>query len=754
MPLGGLDTGCLDIEATGMLGYSTIFNQLFAPRGIYNAPFLALSVDGKTCLLATDTRGKEQRPLRRDSGLWPPFDYTPAYFDAGPAGVERAQSIDYWGHYPMLDMEFVTARPVEVGLRAFSPLLPGDSKTSMLPGALFEFSLRNPTGARHRGTLVFSFPGFEATPATAAKSPRKYARKAMAGELTGVSVSTLDKGTAREMSYVLACFDGGSTRHGGALGAMGGAWNSIERTLPVVRDDASGATLALDFELEPGASTTRRVVLSWYAPYWNGSGAPDTESRNVFRHMYARHYSDAVAVARKLAADRAALEKRVVAWQEVIYGDARVPGWLADCLINNLYLIPETSMWGQSTGSLSKFALADGLFGLNECPRGCPQMECLPCSFYGNIPVVYFYPEAALSTLRGYKAYQFADGRPPWVFGGITANKAENRDAWDLGSPDAGYQTVLNGACYVIMADRYWRTVGDDAFLKEFYPSVRRANDFAMNLRPKYGPSQVMAMPEPGTDTHDMGDTEWFEAPEPGWKGYVTHAGGVRMAQVQVMKRMAQAMKDNEYVAKCDQWLDAGSKVLEEVLWNGSYYLNFHDKENDLKSDLIFGYQLDGEWIVDAHGVPGVFPEKRVRTVLETIRKANCKISQTGATNYADADGLPTKVGGYGTYSYFPPELMMLAMTYMYEGQREFGLELLRRCMENIVCEWGYTWDAPNFMRGDKDTGERTFGADYYQNMMLWFVPAALAGEDMTGPLKEGGLVSRVLRAASGRGRQ
>lgn len=258
-------------------------------------------------------------------------------------------------------------------------------------------------------------------------------------------------------------------------------------------------------------------------------------------------------------------------------------------------------------------------------------------------------------------------------------------------------------------------------------------------------------MPEPGTDTHGLGDTEWFEAPEPGWKGYVAHAGAVRMAQVQIMKRMAQAAKDDAYVKKCDEWLDAGAKVLEEILWNGSYYLNFHDKENDIKSDLIFGYQLDGEWIVDSHGVPGVFPKHRVRTTLETIRNANCKISQTGATNYAVADGTPTKVGGYGTYSYFPPELMMLAMTYMYEGEREFGMWLLHRCMENMVCEWGYTWDAPNFMRGDKDTGERTFGADYYQNMMLWFVPAAMAGLDMTAPLEDGGLVQRVVRAAAGK---
>ena len=71
--------------------------------------------------------------------------------------------------------------------------------------------------------------------------------------------------------------------------------------------------------------------------------------------------------------------------------------------------------------------------------------------------------------------------------------------------------------------------------------------------------------------------------------------------------------------------------------------------------------------------------------------------------------------------------------------------------MENIVCKWGYTWDAPNIMRGDKDTGERHFGVDYYQDqdMMLWAVPAAMARQDLTGPCKKGGLVERIIKAAS-----
>ena len=58
-------------------------------------------------------------------------------------------------------------------------------------------------------------------------------------------------------------------------------------------------------------------------------------------------------------------------------------------------------MWAQTKPPLPAFIRPeDGLFGMNECPRGCPQIECIPCSFYGNQPVVYFFPQLALSTLR------------------------------------------------------------------------------------------------------------------------------------------------------------------------------------------------------------------------------------------------------------------------------------------------------------------------------------------------------------------
>ena len=47
MPLGGLDTGCIDVEPNGMFGYSTIFNHLVEPRALLNLPMLGLACRGE-----------------------------------------------------------------------------------------------------------------------------------------------------------------------------------------------------------------------------------------------------------------------------------------------------------------------------------------------------------------------------------------------------------------------------------------------------------------------------------------------------------------------------------------------------------------------------------------------------------------------------------------------------------------------------------------------------------------------------------
>ena len=91
----------------------------------------------------------------------------------------------------------------------------------------------------------------------------------------------------------------------------------------------------------------------------------------------------------------------------------------------------------------------------------------------------------------------------------------------------------------------------------------------------------------------------------------------------------------------------------------------------------------------------------------------------------------------------------MLGMVFMIEGQRDYGLEFLRKLQYSNGLVQGHNWDLPCIIRGD--TGERNSGTDYYQNMMLWAVPATVLGFDLAGLCAPGGLVDTIIRAGAGK---
>jgi len=738
--LGGVDTGCLDLETSGLLGYCTIFNSHVPRRGPINLPILGISVGRETWVLCDPKQTKQGSGEYQVRAPKMPSPAVPAGLCLD--GVRTAKEIHYWGHYPVADLEFETDAPVSVGMRAWAPFLPGDVLDSMIPGIVFEVHLRNTSKSRQRGAVAFSFPG----PTEQEAGTNEFARKEIRGDFSGVFV----RGDLA--SYALGVIGREKVRMGGEIGADSAAWAAIATALPPALDSCPGSSAAVDFALAPGTSTVIRFALTWCAPTWNGVGhngatsVPEGYSGEprTFTHMYAKHYPSAARTAQALAENHESLLKRILAWQQAIYTDERLPVWLRDSLVNVLYMITEDGCWAQAKPPIPEWVREDdGLFGMNECPRGCPQIECLPCSFYGSLPIAYLFPDLELSTLRGYKGYQYEDGAPTWVFGGCTGRTPYI----DFAYPTRGYQFASNGVSLAALVDRFLmcRDGADRQFLREFYPMVKRSMIHTVNLRttPEYTIGErIISMPDGNVAT------EWFEAPEPGWAGMTAHVGGLHLAELRIAERMAKEAADNGFANQCAQWIEAAREAMEKRLWTGSYYLNYWEPETGRKSEFVFGYQLDGEWIADHHGLPGTLLPERVRTVLDTIKRCNIAVTKYGAVNYANPDGTPAQVKGYGTYSYFPPEALMLAMTYMYNGEREFGIELARKVWHNLVCVQGYTWDLPNIMRGDVDTGERTFGNDYYQDMMLWSLPAALAGEDLSAPVKPGGLVDRVLCAA------
>lgn len=122
MPLGGVDTGCLDVETSGLFGYSTIFNSHVPRGGPVNEPFLGIVVGGQTWVLTNGLAKEYDEPKGAfaQPGKPLPSSTTASLrpLDLGPANV--AKDIRYWGHYPVADMEFDTAAPVGVSLRAWA----------------------------------------------------------------------------------------------------------------------------------------------------------------------------------------------------------------------------------------------------------------------------------------------------------------------------------------------------------------------------------------------------------------------------------------------------------------------------------------------------------------------------------------------------------------------------------------------------------------------------------------------------------
>ena len=181
------------------------------------------------------------------------------------------------------------------------------------------------------------------------------------------------------------------------------------------------------------------------------------------------------------------------------------------------------------------------------------------------------------------------------------------------------------------------------------------------------------------------------------------------------------------------------------------YYLNCWAPEPGARSDDVMSCQLDGQWAAKNHGLPGVCRADRVKEALATIKRCNVANTFCGAINFARPDGTTLDpddpVAAYGTHSMFAAEVLVQSMTYMYEGEVEFGVELARRSLENLVCRQRHTWDNPCIVKGK--SGERLSGHEYYQNMLIWALPACMSGQDLAGPCQPGGLVDRVMRAAA-----
>ena len=541
-------------------------------------------------------------------------------------------------------------------------------------------------------------------------------RRKVQGPFNGITVS--GKQASYPLDYAIGVIGDQAVRSGGPLGDNAEAWNRIDTTLPRPAADEAGGSVALDFSLEPREEKTARFVFAWHAPKW------DSSYGNPLLNMYASRFDSSVDVADYLAKQHQPLLEGIHTWQQVVYGEKRLPGWLHDGLINVCAVIPQASFWMKNPDPGHWWG-SDGFFCVNEGLLACAQQSCIGNDEFGEWIVNLLYPDLGINKLGAYLHYQKDNGAVPSTLGSGT-------------EPDRPWyhqQKAMDGQIYVHMVDRYRMAVGNDRVLDKWYPSVKALTKW------------LFTIDEDGDwlpDTH--GGNHYIDT----WpmEGASTHIATYWLATLAIAERMAKIQGDDAFAKTCRSRYQKASESVQEYLWNekvGSYLL-YHDTLTGDQSDTVCCDQLIGEMFAVLHGLPSVLPAENIKEVLATLEKINVAPTPHGIRMAMRPDGSedPMAAGGFiPSYSTLAPTAVMCG-----RGDPHFqklGVEIVKRTWHNITCRNNFAWDQPTHLKPD---GSLYRSLEYYHNTMLWMFPLAILGEDVTASCAPGGFMARVRTAS------
>jgi len=502
--------------------------------------------------------------------------------------------------------------------------------------------------------------------------------------------------------------------------------NTSDRDLPLTLAlhfpaPPSGASLAArgeglternTVEVTLPARHSRRVrfAVAWHAPSWRDSGGEAHVNR------YAQRFAGAAEAADRALGNYDAWLRRVLAWQSAVYGTA-LPEWLRDALIQSLYSLAKNSVWIARTRK-DEWWGDNGWFTHSESHTGCPIVETMVCRQHGHFPLLFFFPELEETTLDAFRHFQIADGEVPFSFGQPTSMR----------DPRYHCQHPLNSGQYAQMVHRLWARSGDRARLQHFYESARRAIRYQYSLddcgcglvheQPHARPGEAW----PANQFYDV----WP------WHGVSAYVAGTWLATLSAGKALAEAVGDAEFQAECAARLAKAQQAYDSRLWTGSYYRLWDDTANGKTSEVCLANQMMGEWCARVAGLPGVLPAARVTAVLDTLERLNLRATSYGLINAVTPDGRPFDSGfGPGDHArnIFVGENLCAAMTFLYHGRRDTGLEIAKRMYEAMAVKTRSPWNQRCLLNGQ--TGLPQWGDDYYSNLVIWTLPVALNRESV-----------------------
>jgi uncharacterized protein (DUF608 family) len=732
-PLGGVAAGSIGLGGRGQLRDWEIFNrpnQGFRPR--YAFPSIWVKAGGA-------------EPMVRvlEARLLPPFAGQDGLGSDNVPGLSRLEGAVFTGSYPLAHIDFEDRTlPAQVELDAFSPFIPHEPDDSGLPVAILRYRVSNSGMLPLHASIAFSIENpIVSQDHTSGAPDRKADQRTnafvdgdrIAGLLmTNASLAPVDPMNG---SIALGCLTGATgkvSRWGGW--PKGRWWNSPllfwdrlskagDLGEPPDSQSLVGA-LCLQKTILPGHSEEFPFLLGWHfpnrTPQWCGWDAPPGDEKTLIGNFYAVRFKNAWDAVTYAAKNLESLEARTRAFETALR-KSTLPGAVKDAASANLSTLATTTCFRTADGEFHGFE------GSNDT-RGCCFGNCTHVWNY-ETATPFLFPTFARSLRKSAFGYSMDD-----------AGAMHFRQLLPDGKARSGFAAADGQMGQIIHAWLDWKLCGDDQWLCDLWPRVKKAMEFAWVPGGwDAGHNGVLEGVQ-----HNTYDVEFY-GPNPLCSIY--YLGALRAAG-----EMATAAGDNVSAQEYQRLFEKGSRWIDANLFNGEFYIQRIKgfKKNEIAPSLQGGMgtenpeapdyqvgggcladQLIGQYLAEVGGMGPLVSADNIRKTLRSIYQYNYKPSlvhhDSVQRTYALNDEAAVVVCDYGKaerpqipFPYYAEswtgQEYLVAALMMNWGMVEEGVECVTNIRARYDGEKRNPWDEPEC------------GHHYARAMSSWSTVVALSG--------------------------
>ena len=627
-PLGGVAAGSVALGGRGQFRDWEIFNR---PNKGYSPAYAFPAIWAQAGAAKPVARVLEARIL-------PPYEGQDGLGSNNAPGLSRLEGAIFTGAYPLAHIAFEDRTlPVTVELEAFSPFIPHDPDDSGLPVAILRYRVTNPRSVSAKVSIAWSLenPVKTAGPAPPPAAgqghdPRQNTYQANE-RIAGLALDNpaLSEDDPMRGTLALAALMQPGIRVSHWRGwPQGRWWNS-----PMLYWDAFSANGALGPEPEarnavgvvlqsatiaPGQSQTFTFLLAWNfpnrTPEWCGWDAPKGKGGTRIGNYYATRFADAWAAADYTAKHLETLEHRTRLFADA-FRVSTLPAAVKEAASANLSTLASTTCFRTADGEFHGFE------GVNDT-IGCCFGNCTHVWNY-ETATTFLFPSYARSLRKAAFGYSMDD-----------AGAMRFRQLLPDGYDRFGWAAADGQMGQILHAYLDWKLTGDDAWLREMWPRVKKAIEFAW-VPGGWDADRDGVMEGVQHNTYDVE----FYGPNP-------LCGIFYLGALRASEEMARRMGDTSSAAEYHRLYQQGSRWIDANLFNGKYYVQqVRGYRNDqiaphLRGDMGANqterpeYQLGdgclvdqllGQYLADLAGLGELVSRKNMASTLRSIYGSNYK---------------------------------------------------------------------------------------------------------------------------------